>query len=298
MKRILIDIGSSTIKVYSADNGTVILIESHSVPFKNGFDPQKGISDESKKELYKYIGRIQKKYKNKEIKIYATSIFRKISLKTKKEFIKEFNNRTKLQFNIITQNEENKYLQLALTSKYNSNEPYLLINIGGGSTELVVMKGKKAIERVNIDLGVGVILSKYPEINKNISEITIEEVIKFIRRQLPTIKYNVKLAFYSGGELRYMKLTKYNLKNNSIFIDKDHPLMISIADFQKRNLEIYKKVRLKELETLMPDNPSWMHGARACSAIAEAICKKYNVVTIIPSNSNLIDGVVRKEFKY
>ncbi len=298
MKRILIDIGSSTIKVYSVQNERVLLLDSHSISFKNGFDPVRGISEDSKKELFKYIKEIQKKNKKVSIKIYATSIFRKFAVKTKKEFIKEFNNLTKLNFNIISQNEENKYLQLALAGKYMSKEPYILINIGGGSTELVVMKGKKAIERLNIDLGVGTILSKYPEINKSKSGTPIEIVIKYINKFLPTIKSKVRLAFYSGGELRYMKLAKYNLTKNTIFIDNDHPRIISFTDFQKRNKEIFSKVRLNELESLMPENPTWMHGARACSAIAETICKKYKIKIIVPSNSNLIDGVVRKEFNF
>ena len=46
----------------------------------------------------------------------------------------------------------------------------------------------------------------------------------------------------------------------------------------------------------MPESPGWMFGARACSALAEAICSKYDVEHIIPSNSNLIDGICRVEF--
>jgi len=52
----------------------------------------------------------------------------------------------------------------------------------------------------------------------------------------------------------------------------------------------------KLLESLMSDDPKWMHGARACSAIAQAIFEKYGIATIIPSDANLLDGVARKEF--
>lgn len=41
-----------------------------------------------------------------------------------------------------------------------------------------------------------------------------------------------------------------------------------------------------------------MHGARACSAIAEAITKKYNIDFIIPSDTNTVDGIVNHEFRY
>jgi hypothetical protein len=43
----------------------------------------------------------------------------------------------------------------------------------------------------------------------------------------------------------------------------------------------------------MPENPTWMHGARGCSALAQAIFEHYKIDQIVPSNSNLIDGVAR-----
>lgn len=66
--------------------------------------------------------------------------------------------------------------------------------------------------------------------------------------------------------------------------------------FQTKNAEIFSDITIKELESLMSDNPKWMHGARACSALAQAIFEQYGIETIIPSNANLIDGVVRYEF--
>ena len=45
----------------------------------------------------------------------------------------------------------------------------------------------------------------------------------------------------------------------------------------------------------MPNNPDWMNGARACSALAQAICMHYSVESIVPSNSNLVDGAVLQE---
>lgn len=119
-----------------------------------------------------------------------------------------------------------------------------------------------------------------------------------MKGKLPPLQNKVKLAFYSGGELTYMQLAGYKLQKNKLFIDRDHPSFISFNNFAKRNKEIFNEVTLTELEALMPDNPRWMHGARACSALAQAICEKYGVETIIPSNSNLIDGVARQEFRY
>jgi len=298
MKQILIDIGSSTIKVYEHAQEKTNLLVQRSIPFKDGFDPEGGISLSAKKELFELINSVKEENKETQIKIYATGIFRKLVTETRVSFIDEFFERTSLFFNIVSQDLENFYLEMALVGKYLLNEPVLLINIGGGSTELVVMYGKEAVERKNIDLGVGTINTEFPQINEDISKTLLQEVIKFVEENLPNLSNKVEIAFYTGGELNYMQLAGYAIKPNKLFSDSNHPSLISAVNFFKRNKEIFDKVSLKELELLMPDNSRWMHGARGCSAIAQAICQKYHVQTIIPSNSNIINGIVRQEFRY
>jgi len=87
-----------------------------------------------------------------------------------------------------------------------------------------------------------------------------------------------------------MKLADYPLKRNDLFAHEDHPFLIEFEDFKNKNKEIFEKIKLKELENLMPENPKWMHGARPCSAIAQAIFEK-----IILSDSNIIREIIRQE---
>ena len=298
MEKILIDVGSSTVKVYKYSNNKLNLILQRSLYFKDGFDPEGGISPENKKELFELLEAIKEENKDVSIRIYATGIFRKLAPETKVNFIDEVFLRTGLYFNIIDQDLENFYLEMALVGKCNLNEPVLLINIGGGSTELVVMYGKEAIERLNLDFGVGKIISDFPQINEEISRAKLEEVVESVKNLLPSLQNKPKIAFYTGNELTYMKLANYPLKKNNLFEDEDHPYLIEFEDFKNKNKEIFEKITLKELESLMPDNPKWMHGARPCSAIAQAICEKYNIEKIVPSDSNIINGIVRQEFRH
>ena len=298
MSKILIDIGSSTIKVYKCTTEKLNLLVQRSIPFKGDFDPEGGISASAKKELFELTDTVKEENKESQIRIYATGIFRKLINETRVSFIDEFFERTGLLFNVINQDLENFYLEMSLVGKCPLNEPILLMNIGGGSTELIVMYGREAVERKNIDLGVGAVNIKFPQINEYTSKISLQEVVGFVKENLPVLSNKTKIAFYTGGELNYMQLAGYVLKPNRLFSDDDHPSLISTVNFSKHNKEIFEKVSLKELESLMPDNPKWMHGARGCSAIAQAICQKYSVQTIIPSNSNIINGIIRQEFRY
>ncbi|GIW65492.1 MAG: hypothetical protein KatS3mg094_011 [Candidatus Parcubacteria bacterium] len=298
MKKILLDIGSSTIKVYKYEENKLEQLLQRTIFFKDGFDPEGGISENNKRELLELLYSIKESNHDAKIKIYTTGIFRNLASKTKRNFIDEIFLKTGLYFNIISHELENFYLEKALVGKCNLNEPLLLVNIGGGTTELVVMYGEEAIERKNIELGVGKILNEFPEINKSTSEIKIEELIEQFKEILPPIENKPKIAFLSGGELTYMKVANYPLKKNNLFDDEDHPYLISFEDYKLKNKEVFEKIKLEELENMMPENPKWMHGARPFSALAQAICEKYNIQIIIPSDSNLINGVIRQEFRY
>lgn len=298
MQRILLDIGSSTIKIYRYAEQKLNLLLQRSIFFKENFDPEGGISPENKKELFELLEAVKEQNRNIPIKIYATGIFRKLTPAAKTAFVDEVFLRTGLYLNIISQDLENFYLEKALIGKCNLKESILLINIGGGSTELVVMYGDEAIERKNLDIGVGTILTEFPQVNEEISKVTLDEILNFVKSKLPSLDNKPGIAFLTGGELTYMKLAHYPLEKNTLFEDDDHPFLITFNNYESKNKEIYEKFTLKELENLMPDNPKWMHEARAFAGIAQAICDKYKIEKIIPSDSNLINGVIRQEFRH
>ena len=292
-----IDTGSSTIKLYKKTRGTIKLLETKSFDFKKDFNPDFGLTEKTEQELIKFFQEIKKTHPGETIKVFATALFRKMSKTALTELSDKIFQTTGLYFNVISQDLEGYYLEQALSAKCTSNMPILLINIGGGSTELIVMKDHKSIEKVYLDLGVKTVFEHFPYINDTYSKHSLDDVTEFIRSKLPSINSSPQLAIYNGGELTYMQLAKYSLQKNSLFNDEYHPNMISLSDFKARNCEIFQSVKISELESYMPDDPLWMHGARACSAIAQAICEKFHVTTIVPSDSNTIHGMARQELR-
>lgn len=111
--------------------------------------------------------------------------------------------------------------------------------MGGGSTEIVVLKNGELIERKNIDIGVGVLLSRFVGINEEFSKVKKWDVIDFVGNFLPDLDTKVSKAFYTGGELNYMKLAGYPLVRNELFEDEKHPSMIFIDEFSLKNEEVF-----------------------------------------------------------
>lgn len=294
---VYIDVGSSTIKIYKYSDQGLSLLATKSLHFEQDYDPAIGINEYNKKALINVVKTVRNDNKDANIKIFATALFRKLTKNAKFKFCDDFFRETGLCFNIVEHDLEGFYLEKALSSKYTLDAFLLLINIGGGSTELVIKWGEQVMTRYNLDIGVGFVLNEFPLVNERYSSHSLEEVVSSIKKILPKFNKKIRLAIYNGGELTYMKLVGYKLENNTIFEDSDHPYYVTSENFIAKNQEVYNSITLKKLESCMPNDPLWMHGARACSAIAQAIVEHFGVEIIIPSDSNMIHGAVKQEYR-
>lgn len=294
--QIIIDVGSSTVKVYKIEKEEVKSVEKYSIFFKEGFTKGDGLNNEIEKEFLYFLSQIRRQNEEVDISVYATSLFRKMSDKAQRKIANKILETINSKLEILSHKSESYYLQQALIGKF-KNGTVLITNVGGGSTELILTRDQVVLQSYELEnLGVGTILKKYPEINNEFSRVELVKIIKEVTKKLPEINNKIFTAFFTGGELTYMKLAGYNLVDNNLFEDRNHPYIISNKDCSKKNAEIFTSVKLKELEGLMPENPKWMHGARAYVGIAQAITEKYSIENIIPSDINLVDGIIACEF--
>lgn len=296
----LIDVGSSTIKLYQYENRLVQMIDEKSIYFKNGFTNELGISEENKNALFNYFNDLKDKYKlnSDNTRIYATGIFRKMIEDTKNDFVSEFYKEIGLHFNIISHELENLYLEKAMEGDYN-NKKVLIINMGGKTTELVTINKGKVTDVKNIEVGVAELLNEFPHVNDKYSTVKIEDIVAYTKKEIEDVSFDTDYdcAIFTGGELRFERLAKYNLVPNTLFDDPNHPYMITFDDFVKANYKIFFEMTLQDLYDLMPHNPKWMDGARPGAVLPQAIFERCNIKIIVPSDMNLINGVVKEEIK-
>ena len=287
------DIGSSTIKLYEYKK-ELSLIEEKSIMFKRGFS-EDGIQEENIEKMMAFIQEVKEKYNlNKNnTEIYATGIWRKIPNEQLANIETRFNE-LDLKFNVISHDKENYYFEKAMQGVYNNR--IMMVNMGGKTTELVIFNNDTVENRVNLTVGVSDVFDKYPNINELDSGISKEEIINYLENLIPEdINFNCDIAMHTGGELRFQKLVKYNLQPNKFFDDGIHKVYVTYEDFDKKNEELLNKTTLDELRSLMPTNPDWMNGAKAGIMLGEAIFRKANIKNIIPSDLNLINGVIKEK---
>lgn len=166
--------------------------------------------------------------------------------------------------------------------------------MGGKTTELVTFIDKKIIDTKNLNVGVADLLNSFSKVNEQYSENTVEEMEAFINDKLIDLKLDddYDCAIFTGGEERFEKLTKFNLVENTLFSDNIHKYMLTLEDYILGTKKVFYDISLNELYDLMPENPKWMDGARAGAIIPLVLFKKANVKWIIPSDLNLINGVI------
>lgn len=294
MKEYYIDLGSSTIKVYEYVL-SLKLLEEHSIYFKNDFDSEKGISEENKNELCAYFEELKSKYEMKyeNTHIYVTGIFRNLINEKKVELIKLFNDKFDLHFNIISHGIENYYLQKAMQNDYNGKK-VLIINMGGKTTELVTFVGSEITGTKNLTVGVADLLNGFSKVNDVTSGDTVEAMTDFVLEKLANVDFDTDYdcAIFTGGEERFELLTEFNLVENTLFQDGIHKYMLTLEDYIKGTERVFYEFTMEDLYKLMPSNPKWMDGARSGAIIPLAIFKKANIKIIIPSDLNLINGVI------
>lgn len=294
MKNYYIDLGSSTIKVYCFED-KLKLVEEHSIYFKNDFDAEKGISESNLKELCDYFEMIKDKYDLKyyNTNIFVTGIFRNLVYEKRIELVKLFNDKFDLHFNIISHGIENYYLAKAMQNDYN-NKKVLIINMGGKTTELVTFVGSKITDTKNLNLGVADLLNNFDKVNDKYSGNSVSEMVDFVNERLSNVELekDYDCAIFTGGEERFELLTGFNLVDNTLFNDNIHKYMLSLEDYIKGTEKVFNEISMEELYALMPSNPKWMDGARSGAIIPLALFKMANVRWIIPSDLNLINGVI------
>lgn len=294
MKEYYIDLGSSTIKVYQFMD-KLELLEEHSIYFKNGFDSENGISKENLVELCTYFRKLIETYHftYENTHIFVTGIFRNLSYQKKQELVRLFNDEFDLHFNIISHGIENYYLGKAMQNNYNGKK-VLIINMGGKTTELVTFQNGKIVDTKNLTVGVADLLNEFSKVNETVSGNTIEEMDAFVAKKIKevTFEQDYDCAIFTGGEERFEKLTNFNLVPNTLFDDGVHSYMVSFTDYIEGTEKVFYEITMDELYSLMPENPKWMDGARSGAIIPLTIFKKANIPWIIPSDLNLIHGVI------
>ncbi len=238
-----IDIGSNAMRAALAVrdlHNDLEIIDNFRFPLRLGEDVfQKGkVSSkkiQSMDEAFKNLSDIIKEYNISHVKAVATSALRDAS--NGKEVCQIINEKYKIKIKIISGLEEAKLVQDAIESNLDlKNKKALFIDIGGGSTEIVVLNDKKSLYRKSFQCGTLRLLQENDE--SKIKKLT-EEMTSELRKDFKGlgIGKGFDLCVGTGGNLRRMgKLRKVFFRRSYLKVSQFELSAIS-AEVKKFSLQ-------------------------------------------------------------
>ncbi len=202
-----IDIGTNTILMVVADlhdDGTLTPVyEGQKLPrLGKGVDANRAITQDSIDRVIEVLHSFKHKaYELHASKIFACGTSALRDARNCEEVLQIIKQKTDMHVEIISGEKEAEYTYYgALSGVPQTNEPVGILDIGGGSTELVVGKAGSMVSRSSIDIGCVRLTEQYfpvlPPAHSNIVAAT-NHINNFIREQSQNYKID-KLIGVAG----------------------------------------------------------------------------------------------------
>ena len=289
MKKLIIEVGSTCTKLDEINDEEIKRINEVTIEFKRHFNKTKKLDSNDVVKLINLVKEVESKYDN--IFVCGTSIFRGLEQQMKEKFLTKFKAETGLDFHIISQEEENKYTVEGVTREVKGKVAVFIG--GGGSTEIAIYdNGIK--EMCNTKIGVIDVMEQYPDLGENLATTDVKTVREWVKTKLkiPTQKADV-LILAGGGHMKFAKNSGITFEKNTLFEDKQEPIMMDINTRKLDTERYYKKISLDEIRSKVND-PEWWYATRAMCAMVLEVAESLDVKYIIPTDISMVYGLANK----
>ena len=292
-----IDCGSNSTRLLIADvqEGKLQnLYKQHVVTrLSDNVDTTNVISADSKKRfikvLRKYIKKIEE-YDIQEVFCIGTAVFRNSN--NSNEVIEEVKKRLNLEIRMISGEEEGILTGLGVQSSFEKLENYLIVDIGGQSTELIFDIDKKLnIKSENI--GVVSLSENYLHDNP-VKENEERRAIEYFNQIFDDVEFDERELIGVSGTFTSLGSIFLNQRN----YDENEIDKITITQNSVDN--IYRKLKSLSVPQIMSNYPN-LDPKRAVTItsgifLVANLLKKYKIKQLKVSKSDILEGLILKYF--
>tara|TARA_E500000331_G_C17250797_1_gene711037 strand:+ start:1725 stop:2624 length:900 start_codon:yes stop_codon:yes gene_type:complete len=293
-----IDLGSNSTRLLIAEiSGEEfnILEKSHVVTkMAEGLEENGFISDDSRKRVIKTLKTFLKQIKKHEVsQVFAVGTAAMRDSTNTNEFIDEIKRKIDIEVEVITGQQEGIITSLGVLHFMENLQNYLIVDIGGRSTEFIYEDNNKVISH-SIDLGVVTLTEKYfselPATKDKIIKAEQEVLEKVNNLKIPNSKLLIGVAgtATSLGSI-YLEQDRFDESEvHNIEISQLELINIknTIRDFNEPEIIIkFKGVDPKRAKTITSG-----------IVILENIMKRYENSSIIISKNDILEGLILKKY--
>lgn len=298
MKVAAIDIGTNSTRLLIVDyeDGNYKVLERDLIITRlgEGVDDSKFLTDEAInrtiKALEKYDKKI-KKYNIKKVKAVGTSALRDV--KNKNDFINPLAKKISFKINIISGNQEAKYIYQGVKTDI-KNSDFLIIDIGGGSTEFIWKNQNNIIEK-SLDIGAVRLTERIIEDSKkplsNVEQEKLQNEIKKILNNQNIKKFKTKKMIGVGGTIT--TLAAMNLGLEEYDSGKIHQCLLLKEDIEQLFNKLSKS-NISERKNMKGLNESRADIITAGAIILELIMEIVDINKIKVSERDILYGLINE----
>ena len=293
-----IDCGSNSTRllVSEVNNGEIKkLYKTHNVTkTSEGLEDSNKISTDSKKRLFKvlrgYLREIEK-YQASQILCIGTAVFR--DAENSEEIIEEIKQKFDINLKVLSGEEEGQTTSIGVLSDRDLNDNFLIVDIGGRSTELIY-DNKKKIHVESFNLGVVSLNESFLSHNP-LTKTEEESAIEFINNNFNVYEnftnrelIGVAGTFTSIASI-YLNQQKYN----------EEEIHFQKIDFDWME-SFYNKIKsmtvaqiIANFNSLDPKRGITLTGG---ALLILSIMKKFKINELKVSKSDILEGLILKNY--
>ena len=293
-----IDLGSNSTRLLIAevdDQGFNVLIRKHVVTKMSENIEQTGVIST---EAFKRVNSTLKDFKKlliannvDDVFVVGTAALR--DAKNSDEIIENIRNKYDFEVEVLSGHEEGITTSVGVLHFMQNTENFLIIDIGGRSTEFIYEFENKIVSK-SLNLGVVTLSEKYFS-NLPIGQELIDEAKLKIETELSQLDINDKknVIGVSGTALSLA----------SIFLDQEnfneeelHEIKIDIDNVQEINKRILKMTEAKIITKFRGIDPKRASTITSGIFLLEIILSYYNNTPIIISKNDILEGLILKKY--
>ena len=293
-----IDLGSNSTRLLIADitDGNISSIHKEHQVTRMGDDltNSKHISEESIKRVLKVLTRFFKTIDIngvENIQIVGTAALR--DAENSDDVIMQIQKKFDVEIDIVSGEEEGVLTSLGVLNSLENIKNFLIVDIGGRSTEFIYDKNNKVISK---SLAIGVVslselfFNELPPTNKS-----FKEAVDAINRTLFDLS-DFENRLFIGVAGTFTSLASIFLKQDRFNEEVIHLTEISNKDVFDINNSIMQMTEAQIITNFKGIDPKRAKTIQAGILLAKEIISKYNVNSIKVSNSDILEGLILKKY--
>jgi exopolyphosphatase/guanosine-5'-triphosphate,3'-diphosphate pyrophosphatase len=293
-----IDLGSNSTRLLIADitDGIISPIyKEHQVTrMGDNLTKSKNISKESIKRVIKVLSRFFKTISIngvENIQIVGTAALR--DAENSEDIIEQIQKKFDVEVDIVSGEEEGVLTSLGVLHSFENIQNFLIVDIGGRSTEFIYDKNNKIISK-SLDIGV-VSLSELFFDQLPPTNASTKKAIEIINRTLLESS-DLENRLIIGVAGTFTSLASIFLKQDRFNEKEMHLTEISKKDIFEINNSIIQMTEAQIITNFKGIDPKRAKTIQSGILLANEIISKYNVNSIKVSNSDILEGLILKKY--